>query len=277
MADAVADDAFRRILQTLLEKRGLDFNEYRRSFLQRRLESRLHANNLKDFASYEKILKSNPEELSELFDTLTINVAEFFRDPPVWQFLEREILSPLIKRGKMLRIWSAGCASGEEPYSIAVAVKEITRAISGSAPVKIVASDVDPLAVARARRGIYGTGALTKVSERRLRTFFTKAQRKDLEDGYEVIPEIKAMVHFYEQNYLEPASVLSRADIILCRNSMIYLKTEAKNKAVSNFHRTLLPGGYLILGVTEVLIGESHYNQFDTIKGRPGVFQKRSP
>lgn len=276
MSKASADASFSRILQKLLEKRGLDFNEYRRTFLQRRVESRLHANNLHDFASYEKILESHPEEVNELFETLTINVAEFFRDPLIWEFLEREILTPLIKRGRALRIWSAGCASGEEPYSIAIAVKEITRAIGDRAPIKIVASDVDSLAVERARRGIYGPGALARVSEQRLGTFFTEAGRKNMEDCYAVVPEIKAMVKFYEHNYLKPTATFGRADIIFCRNSMIYLKNEAKNKAVSNFYQTLSTGGYLILGVTEVLIGEAHYSRFQAVQGKPGIFQKQS-
>src|SRR5208282_3675704 len=94
-----SDAAFQRILRKLLEKRGLDFNEYRLSFLQRRVESRVQAYDLRDFESYEKILESHPQELNELFDTLTINVAEFFRDPPLWEFLEREVLTPLIERG----------------------------------------------------------------------------------------------------------------------------------------------------------------------------------
>ena len=273
---AEADASFDRILQTLLEKRGLDFNEYRRSFLARRMECRLQAHYVKDFASYEKILESQPNEWNELFDSLTINVAEFFRDSPVWEFLIKDILTPMIKRGKPLRIWSAGCASGEEPYTIAMAVKEIARNIPCHGHVKIMASDVDPLALQRARVGIYGPNALKQVASQRLRIFFVMARAKGSDGCFEVVPEIKSMVQFSEHNYLEPAPAMDRLDMVFCRNSMIYLKNEAKEKAVSKFYRALLPNGYLVLGVTEVLIGEAHYHQFRAIKEQPGIFQKLS-
>jgi len=274
MASAGSDPAFDRILQILLDRRGLDFNEYRRSFLERRMESRLHALNLKDFASYEKIVDRNPEELTELFDTLTINVAEFFRDPQIWDYLIPEVFTPLAKRGKPIRIWSAGCASGEEPYTIAMCFHEIIhRSVPHRASLKITATDVDPLALAKARTGIYASTSLRQVTPQRLRIFFTRARSKG-EGFFEVVPEIRNMVQFSEHSYLQPSAAVDRADIVFCRNSMIYLKNESKLKAVANFHRVLATGGYLILGVTEVLIGETHYSHFRTIPEHPGIFQK---
>lgn len=274
MSDAENKAAFQRILCKLLDKRGLDFTEYRLSFLERRVESRLLAHRVEDFASYDKILESQPEELNRLFDTLTINVAEFFRDPAIWAYLEPNVFAPLVKRERSIRIWSAGCASGEEPYSIAIAIKEMVDKTPRHGSIKIMGSDVDPLALARARRGIYSRSALAKIPQARLEAFFTK--RKEMEDGYEVSQDIRSMVKFYEHNYLKPPTFLDRAaDVIFCRNSMIYLRNEAKNKAVSMFHHMLVPGGYLVLGVTEVLIGEIHYNQFHTVRTHPGVFQKK--
>lgn len=273
MALGGSDPAFDRILQILLERRGLDFNEYRRSFLERRMESRLHALNLKDFASYEKIVEKSPEELSELFDTLTINVAEFFRDPQIWDYLIPEVFTPLVKRGKPIRIWSAGCASGEEPYTIAIAFHEIIHRNVPHRSIKIVATDVDPLALAKARSGIYAPTALRQVSSQRLRIYFTRAKAKN-DGSFEVIPEIRNMVQFSEHSYLQSTPAVERPDLVFCRNSMIYLKNESKLKAVAGYHRALVPGGYLILGVTEVLIGETHYSHFRTIPEHPGIFQK---
>lgn len=265
-----ADAALDRILQTLSEKRGLNSKDYRRTYIERRIEARFFAVGVQDILGYEKILPNRADEWDKLFDTLTINVSEFFRDPTIWEYFSRELLPPLFRLNRKARIWSAGCASGEEPYSIAILLHEAMRLTQQKAVFELVASDVDPLALQRARKAVYASSAMGQVSPQRIKIFFSKSG-----DNYEVNPPVRSMVQFHEHNYLTPPRY-GTFDIISCRNSMIYLKTEAKEKALANFFQALQPGGTLILGATEVLLGEAQRTQFEPVASQPGIFKKKS-
>lgn len=268
----VEDAAFGRLLKKLREKRGLDFTDYRTSFIRRNMEARLAALNIKegDFSAYEKLIAGTPRELDVLFDKLTVNVTEFFRDPLVWEYLTATVLQPLLSRaGRPVRIWSAGCAAGEEPYTLGIIVTEQLRLMSDKPEVRIFASDVDPISLSRAKAAFYSEAALAKVSAQRTKIFFSKR-----EDYYEVAPMITSLVRFVEHSYLTPP-IGMHMDFISCRNSMIYLTKEAREKALSNFHAALVPGGTLVLGATEVLLGDNHQKMFEAYPSQSSIFKKR--
>jgi two-component system CheB/CheR fusion protein len=270
--DTPEDSAFARLLKKLHEKRGLDFNDYRPSFIRRNMEARLSSLNIKegDFAAYEKFIAATPRELDLLFDKLTVNVTEFFRDPPVWEFLTAEIIRPLLaKATRPIRIWSAGCAAGEEPYTLGIIVAEQMRMLSNKPDVRIFASDVDPISISRAKAAFYNTAALAKVSPQRVKIFFDK------KDGYyEVSSAVTSLVRFVEHSYLTPP-IATQIDFISCRNSMIYLNKEAREKALMNFHSALVPGGTLVLGSTEVLLEDRHQKMFEALPSQASIFRKR--
>ncbi|MEK7234631.1 MAG: protein-glutamate O-methyltransferase CheR [Elusimicrobiota bacterium] len=222
-----------------------------------------------DIAKYEAIIKKRPEELDDLFDRLTINVTEFFRDVAVWEYLAANVFEPLLSRaGEPVRIWSAGCAGGEEPYTIAIIILELLRLIRKKPEVKIIASDVDPVSLARAKTARYPEASIAKVSEHRTKVYFSK------KDGYvQVSPAVTSMVQFVEHSYLTP--LMGRhVDFISCRNSLIYLTKEAKAEALRNFHAALVPGGIFVLGASEVLIGENNQGLFETLSGQSSIFKK---
>ncbi len=263
-----------RILGRLQNRRGLDFREYRSTFIQRRIQSRFLSVKLKenDYAAYEAYLTTHPEEWDILFDTLTINVTEFFRDPPVWNYIERNVFRPLFSRPHPLTIWSAGCSIGEEPYSLAILAYEMSLLSTNPPPISIYASDVDPIALAKARAGIYTDKSVSTLSEKRIKLFFTKEK----DGNYKISPKLASMVRFREHSYInEP--FITNCQVILCRNSMIYLAQEAKDKALHNFHKALELGGLLILGASEVLVGNAYDKLFDTSGIHPGILRKSNP
>ncbi len=262
-----------RILGRLQNRRGLDFREYRSTFIQRRIQSRFLSVKLKenDYAAYESYLATHQEEWDILFDTLTINVTEFFRDPPIWDYIERNIFRPLFSRPHPLTLWSAGCSMGEEPYSLAILAYEMSLLSVNPPPITIYASDVDPIALAKAKAGIYPQKSVLPLPSKRVKLFFT--QEKD--GNYKILPKITALVRFREHSYLNEPFV-TNCQVILCRNSMIYLAQEAKDKALHNFHKALEVGGLLILGASEVLVGNAYDHLFDTSRIHPGVLRKAS-
>ncbi len=260
-----------KILERLYRLRGLDFREYRFTFIQRRIQSRFLSLQMKedDYAPYEAYLNSHPEEWNTLFDTLTINVTEFFRDEFIWNYIEKNILKPLLASPRPIAIWSAGCAGGEEPYSLAILANEISVLSQKPIPISITASDVDPIALKHAKTGVYSPRAIATMSERRIKLFFTK----EADGNYKVSPKIASLIKFHEHSYLNPP-IITNCQLILCRNSLIYLAKEAKDRALINFHKALAPGGLLILGASEVLIGASYDNFFDTSGIHPGILRK---
>ena len=266
----MSEEDLDRLLEKLRERRGLDFHDYRRSFIRRHVENRMFSLGLQggDCRKYEELIAKSPVELDILFDKLTINVTEFFRDPDVWEYLAEHIFNPLLSKAREPAfIWSAGCAAGEEPYTIAIIIHEMLRLMNDKPTVRIVASDVDPISLARAKAGRYGEASLKNVSERRLKIFFSR------HEGYvQVVPEIASMVQFVEHSYLDPPPG-RRIHVITCRNSMIYLTKGAREKALHNFHKVLVPGGTLVLGASEVLIGDSHQGMFETMHSQSSVFK----
>lgn len=242
-------DALARFLEDLREKHGMDFRSYKTPTILRRLKRRMAATGNSTIEEYARYLEEHPEEYRQLVSAFLIKVTEFFRDPELFEYLRGEVLPRLIEEaredGQQLRIWSAGCATGEEAYSLAILLSEILGSEAGMFNVRIFATDVDEDAVNFARRGLYPPSALSPLTDEQIERFF------DREGGqYAVKKSIRSMVVFGEHD-LARRSPFPRIDLVVCRNVLIYFTTDLQRRALQLFAYSLRDGGYLALGKAE--------------------------
>jgi two-component system CheB/CheR fusion protein len=240
------------IIDLLRARTAHDFRLYKSGTLQRRIERRMAMAAIEsdDMDRYLEILHDDTGELDLLAKDILINVTGFFRDPKVFDLLAETIIPELIRSHPVdqpLRIWVAGCSTGEETYSLTMQFREQIAATQRKLKLQVFASDVDPDAIATAREGLYPETIAADVSPERLAQFFMKEDR-----GYRILPELRAMVVFTVQDVLTDPP-FSRLDLISCRNLLIYLLPEAQAKIISLFHFALREGGLLILGSSETV------------------------
>lgn len=246
--------ALREIFTHLRVRTGHDFSNYKQATLMRRIERRIHVRSLADLPSYAAFLHQNPEESQALLKDLLISVTNFFRDKKPFQALEQDVLPALFynkKQDSVVRIWVAGCATGEEAYSLAMLVAEKTSGVLDAPKVQIFATDIDEAAITSAREGLYTLNDAADVSPERLLRFFTKEG-----DSYRIQRELREMVLFANHNFLKDPP-FSRLDLVTCRNVLIYLNTTAQERVMETFHFALRPGGFLFLGSSESVDGAS--------------------
>ena len=246
------EDWLAGIVDLLRTKTTHDFRLYKPGTLRRRIERRMAMVAIKSDETdrYREMLGSDAGELELLAKDLLINVTSFFRDPKVFDFLAEKIIPDLVRShtpDHPLRIWIAGCSTGEETYSLAMLFHEQIRAAKRNIKLQVFASDVDPDAIARAREGLYPETIEADVSPARLARFFSKEDH-----NYRVLPELRAAVVFTVQDVLADPP-FSRLDLVSCRNLLIYLRPEAQAKVISLFHFALREGGLLLLGSSETL------------------------
>lgn len=237
-----------RILMQLRTATGHDFSLYKKSTISRRIERRMAQHNIENTEIYARFLKENPTEIQILFKELLINVTSFFRDKEAFDVLEKTILPQLCKDkpdNYMLRVWVAGCATGEEAYSVAILLRELLEQSHPDFKVQIYSTDLANDAIVIARAGLYPPNIIQDVSPERLRRFFTKE-----DGGYRVKKEIREMVVFAVQNVIKDPP-FTKLDLLCCRNLMIYLETELQNKLIPAFHYALKSGGVLFLSPSE--------------------------
>ena len=250
-ADGRDHDELSRILERIHERSGIDFGSYKPPTILRRLHGRMTATARPTVAGYAAYLESNPEEYARLVNSFLIKVTEFFRDPKLFDYLRDRVLPELIaearRDGRELRIWSAGCSSGEEAYSAAIVVAE---ALGDELPwpgVRIFATDIDRDAIAFARRGVYPASAVGSLPAGARDRYFSKS-----DGGYEVNKQLRAMMVFGEHDLGERAP-FPRIDLLLCRNVLIYFAAPMQRVALETFAFSLRPGGRLVLGVSETV------------------------
>ena len=252
MADdfTARNDVLPRIIELLKASSGHDFALYKTGTLHRRIERRVAAVGAADAQSYTALLETDAKELALLGKDLLIHVTAFFRDPAIFDALARDILPGVIAAHpaeEPLRIWVAGCSTGEETWSLAILFHEAMMASGRALKLQIFASDIDPDAVAVARAALYPAAIAGEVSAERLRRFFVAE-----EPQWRVHPDLRAQVIFTVQDLLADPP-FSRLDFISCRNLLIYLKPEAQTRIFSIFHFALRAGGLLLLGSSETL------------------------
>ncbi|TRZ69170.1 MAG: SAM-dependent methyltransferase, partial [Rhodocyclaceae bacterium] len=239
-----------QVLLQLRQGTGHDFALYKKSTITRRIERRMAQHQIEDAAVYARYLRENPGEMQLLFKEMLINVTSFFRDPEAFSALKQTILPPLLAdkpTGSVFRVWVAGCASGEEAYSIAIVLQELLAESQGKQDLtlQIYATDLDDEAIATARAGHYPPNIAQDLTPERLGRCFVKDDA-----GYTVKKALRAMVVFAVQNVIKDPP-FTRLDLLSCRNLMIYLEPELQNRLIPNFHYALRPGGVLFLSTSE--------------------------
>jgi two-component system CheB/CheR fusion protein len=243
------ENAFRQILLMVQQDRDVDFTYYKQTTLRRRIARRIAINKTGGLAGYLGFLRGNKAELESLFQDLLITVTAFFRDVKVYEELCNTIFPEIIKNKKdandPVRIWVAGCATGEEAYSIAICMQEVLSNKAKNTRVQVFASDISGKAIKKARTGIYSPADLQMVSESRRKNYFTK------KDGsYEISKLIRDMCVFAPHNFLKDPP-FAKIDLVSCRNVLIYMDSFLQNKALTIFHYALNDKGFLLLGKSE--------------------------
>ena len=246
--------ALREIFTQLRVRTGHDFSNYKRATLLRRIERRINVHNLPDLPAYMNFLQEHPDETHALLKDLLISVTNFFRDEKAFNYLEHHVL-PQVFAGKnsadQVRIWVAGCATGEEAYSVAMLCAEQVLGTLDAPKVQIFATDIDEAAIATGREGVYTLNDAADVSPDRLRRFFTRDG-----DLFRVRREIREMVLFANHNFLKDPP-FSKLDLVTCRNVLIYLNSTAQERVIETFHFALKPKKFLFLGTSESVDGAS--------------------
>lgn len=238
------------ILQLLSDNYNIDFSLYKEATITRRLERRIQLSKAGSIAQYLELLLSDPNELEVLYHDLLIEVTEFFRDPEVFERLREQILPELLKghpQDQEFRVWVAGCATGEEAYSIAILLEELCSALSVRPNIKIFATDIHKSSLKYAGIGRYPREKLKSLSEERIKAFFMETDQ-----FLTVKPFLRRLITFAPHNLLEDPPFL-HLKLILCRNVLIYFKKEGQERVIRNFHAALEKGGILVLGMSESL------------------------
>jgi two-component system CheB/CheR fusion protein len=263
------DPAFDALLEFLKRSRGFDFTGYKRASLERRLRRRMDAVGCENYADYLDFLEVHPEEYEQLFDSLLINVTEFFRDPGAWEHLGQEIVPELLaakEDNEPVRVWSAGCATGEEAYTAAIVLAEALGEEVFRERAKIYATDVDEEALATARLGVYSQKQAESVPEELRAKYFERSDqrlafRKDL----------RRTVIFGRNNLVADAPI-SRLDLLICRNTLMYFTAETQARVLRHFHFALRDHGCLMLGKSEMMV--SHRDLFTAVDLRKRIFRR---
>ena len=243
-----AEEALRDIMALLRGYSKNDFRHYKRATVLRRIERRLQVNSLPDLPTYRDYLRDHPEEARPLLQDMLISVTNFFRDRNAFEALERMALPELLENRSNedgLRAWVAGCATGEEAYSIAILLREQLDLKNAACDLQVFATDIDERAISAGRSALYSEAISTDVSPLRLRQFFSKEH-----DKFRVVKKVREKVLFARHNVLRDPP-FSRLDLICCRNLLIYLDREAQTRVLEMFRFALKPGGYLFLGMSE--------------------------
>jgi two-component system CheB/CheR fusion protein len=266
------------LLSLLREAIGVDFTHYKQTTLQRRIERRMVLHKLEKLKDYVRFVRNTPGEIEELYQDILIHVTGFFRDPEAFEALRKHVLPTLFHdhtKGTV-RIWIPGCSSGEEAYSLAMAMLEYlwletTRTAKpglGATPFQIFATDISDGALDRARAGLYSESSVGGVSPERLRRFFMR-----IDGGYQIVKPVREMCIFAKQNVAKDPP-FSNLDLVSCRNLLIYLGPLLQKRVVPTLHYALKPGGFLLLGGAESLGTFSEY--FAPLDKKNRIYQKKN-
>ena len=274
------DQKIDRILQYIHKQRNYDFLGNHPQMLQRRINKRVYAVKAKSFEDYYDYLESNHQEMDELVNAFTINVSGFFRDPLTFEYL-RNVISGIIQEklrnsNHNLRIWSAGCSTGEEPYTVAIMLSEILeKHLKTEISIDIIGTDIDTTALLGAKTGQYHKEMLKDTRFGLIPKYFTLKENR-----YCISGKIKKMVSFSKYDLLDkksfvpPESVFGDFDIVLCRNVLIYFNQEYQKIIFDKLYRSIHKNGYLVLGESEIPI-EQYKNKFKRKNTCCKIYQKR--
>ena len=254
----LSDDVFKKLKDMIYEISGIFFSDQKKYLLETRLSKRISVLNLSNFEDYYNYLKYSPlknTEIKELLNSITTNETSFFRDMPQLEVFV-DVLKQIIQSSgnnaiKNIRIWSAACSTGEEPYTVGILIKENFSSSASGIKFEIVGTDISEKVLKSAKKGIYNGYTLRNASQAILGKYFVKTD----DDEYKIKDEIKNMTTFGNVNLIDGNEVKKYGsfDIVLCRNVIIYFDAESKKKTIENIYESLKPGGYLFLGHSESL------------------------
>ncbi|RDH74977.1 PAS domain S-box protein [Mycolicibacterium moriokaense] len=263
------DEAFEGLLRYMRDSRGFDFTGYKRTSLMRRVRHRMDAAGYDTFDEYLDMLQASSDEFSALFNTILINVTAFFRDPAAWDYLRDEVVPSMLAErapNDPIRVWSAGCASGQEAYTLAMILAEAMGADDFRQRVKIYATDIDDEALTEARAASYEPKAIESVPPELLERYFEHVNGR-----YVFRKDLRRAVIFGRNDLVRDAPI-SRVDLLVCRNTLMYLNAETQRNVLGRLHFALAPQGTLFLGHAEMLL--SHADRFTPLDLKHRIFRK---
>ncbi len=228
---------------------GINLTYYKEKQMKRRIDSLIKKNGYELYEDYVKVLKLNADLFNEFINYLTINVSEFYRNPEQWEVLKNDVFPLLLKKNKKLKIWSAACSTGDEPYTIVM----VLNGFIPLSDIKIIATDIDKEALRKAKAGLYSDKSLEKLPKEYISKYFIKNG-----NSYLIKDEVKNCVEFSQQNMLVD-EYPSNCDLIVCRNVLIYFTEEAKTFIYQRFNKSLKTEGILFVGSTEQIIMANRY------------------
>lgn len=240
----------------------IDLNSYKEKQMKRRIETLITKNHINSYKDYVALIKKDKEKFDQFVNFLTINVSEFYRNPEQWVILDREVFPGLIKKfGKNLKIWSAACSTGDEPYSLVMALSKHIPIKQ----IKIIATDIDKQVLDKARMGLYNEKSIAAVPPEFKKKYFTQ-----IGNSYQISDEIKRQVEFKEHNLLKDPYITG-CNLIVCRNVLIYFTEEAKEEIYKKFNAALVSQGILFIGSTEQIM---NYKDLNYQRKQSFFFQK---
>ncbi len=263
------DAGLETLLEFIRDARGFDFTGYKRSSLARRIRKRMAEVGIDEWSAYRDQLEIDSDEFRMLFNTILINVTSFFRDAEAWRYLQDSVVPELVANTDPeaeIRVWSAGCSSGEEPYSLAIALAEHLGMTEALDRIKIYGTDVDEEALHQARTGTYPAKALETVPGPLREKYFDSNGSQ-----YTLRPDLRRRVIFGRHDITRDAPI-SRLDLLVCRNTLMYFNVETQNLILDRLHFALKEGGYLFLGKAEMLLNDS--DKFEVANIRQRVFRR---
>ncbi|MDE1872336.1 MAG: protein-glutamate O-methyltransferase CheR [Thaumarchaeota archaeon] len=258
----------------VFELYGFDIKRYKPAFMKRRLDRRMRILEIDNYLEYAMVLKKERHEFEELFASLSINVTNFFRDSAVYDKLRLSVIPKILsgrEKHNKIRIWSAGCASGEEAYSLAIMFTH-TIGKENNPNVEIIANDINKKAIEYAQSGIYPEKSVDKLPSNIIENCFQKIVDNENQVNYEIVQSIKNLVTFKVGDILSNDS--KSLDVIFCRNVLIYYEKEAQELIITKFHHCLKESGYLVLGMDETMLGRRCEKLFNPLMARERIYQK---
>ncbi len=265
------EKVIRRILNQIHRVTGFDARLYRAPTLKRRLERRLLATKSKSFKEYLELLKKVPSESHKFLDDLSINVSDFFRDRRIFTTLKEKVLPNLLdeisaRNGKIIRIWSIGCAKGQEPYSLAIILKEMMENEKKELKISIHATDINKELLTQASKGLYQKKEIQNVPNKYVDKYFAKTDK----NGFQTKDNIRKLIKFRQHNIINE-DISGKFHLILCRNLFIFFTPELQKKTFLKIHSSLKKDGILVLGTAET---PKDGNLFRNLSSRDHIYQK---
>ena len=269
-ASAIEDAAFNALTAKISRERGFGCASYKEKCLRRRIAVRMRAKGVHTYGEYARVLDTDPAEYERLLDTLTINVTKLFRNWESYAAIERLVIPALWEQRTDIRVWSAGCSSGEEPYSLGVLFyrhAEKVGQLDRLARVSIIGSDIDKASLQAAERGEFAEASFADTPLELRQRYFSP------EPPFTVLPRIRDLIRLEQRDLLREDPPRPEFDFVICRNVLIYFDRATQERLFRRFHDVLAPGGFLVLGKVETLLGDIR-GRFTSVEPRERIFRK---